>query len=88
MLKIKPKRKHWLNLFKNDNVFLKRKKMYLYLSKNVKISNFIVYADPGCYDIVEMKLQNETDLSTRDITTIGSKSSITIWNANVNETNG
>lgn len=60
----------------------------MYLSKNVKISNFIVYADPGCYDIVEMKLQNETDLSTRDITTIGSKSSITIWNANVNETNG
>lgn len=46
------------------------------------------YKYPGCYDIVERKLQNETDVSSRDITTIGSKFSSTIWSSNVIETNG
>lgn len=46
------------------------------------------YKYPGCYDIVERKLQNETDVSSRDITTIRSKFSSTIWNSNVNGANG
>lgn len=44
------------------------------------------YKYPGCYDIVKRKLQGENKLSSRDITTIGSKVSSTIWNVNVTET--
>lgn len=66
----------------------KKKKIFIKLWHNVNISEFVLYADPGCYDIVVRKLRNETNLSSRDITTIRSKFSSTLLNANVTETDG
>lgn len=43
--------------------------------------------DPGCYDIVDRKLQREINLSSIDTTTIGSRFSSTAWNVSVTETN-
>lgn len=44
------------------------------------------YKYPGCYDIVERKLQRELNLSSVETTTIGTKFSSTTWNASVTET--
>uniref|UniRef100_A0A8W8JBX9 Novel STAND NTPase 3 domain-containing protein n=1 Tax=Magallana gigas TaxID=29159 RepID=A0A8W8JBX9_MAGGI len=44
------------------------------------------YKYPGCYDIVERKLQRELNLSSIETTTIGTKFSSTTWNASVTET--
>lgn len=77
-------------MWQTKQVILERKKIFndIKLWHNVNLSKYVLYADPGCYDIVVRKLRSETNLPSRDITTIRSKFSSTLLNADVTETDG